>query len=195
MANTNLTPDMITKECMRIIENNLAFTKGLNRKFDEKFANEGAKIGESLRIRKPVRWTVRDGAAISLQDATEEYTTITLDKQKGVDFTFTSKELTLSIDQFAERYLNTAAAAIANQIDLDGLALYKDVFNAVGTPGTPPSALSTFSNGKVKMLDAGCPKDNMVSAVVGAQAEANLVDAGKTLFHSGKEIEKQYEEG
>lgn len=195
MANTLLTIDMITKEALRILENNLTFTKGVNRQYDSQFANSGAKIGDTLRIRKPPRWTVRDGATLSAQDATDESVSLVLDKQKGVDFQFTSKELALSIDDFAERYLKTAMAAVANKIDYDGLTLYQNVYNAVGTPATPPSALLTFANGKVKMSDDGCPQDNMISAVVGAQVEANLVDAAKALFHAGKELEKQYEEG
>lgn len=195
MPNTLLNADVITKEAMRILENNLTFTKGVSRKFDSKFAQDGAKIGDTLRIRKPPRWTVRTGATLSAQDATDESVSLALDTQKGVDFQFTSKELTLSVDEFADRYLKTAVAAIANAIDYDGLTLYKKVYNAVGTPATPPTALATFANGKVYMLNDGCPQDNMISAVVGPQVEANLVDASKALFHSGKEVEKQYEEG
>lgn len=195
MANTNLTIDMVTKESLRILENNLTFTKGVNRQFDSSFGVAGAKIGDALRIRKPARYTVRTGATRSNQDHTETAETLTLNTQAGVDVSFTSKELALSIDEFADRILKPAIAAIANKIDYDGLAQYVNVYNSVGTPATPPTALSTFLNGKVKMMDDGCPQDNLISAVIGAQVEANLVDAAKGLFHSGKEVERQYEEG
>jgi hypothetical protein len=195
MANTALTIDMVTKEALRILENNLSFTKGVNRQFDDSFGQSGAKIGDTLRIRKPSRYTVRTGATLSTQDHTETSTSLQLGTQAGVDVSFTSKELALSIDEFADRILKPAVAAISNKIDYDGLALYKSVYNSVGTPATPPTALSTFLNGKVKMHDDGCPQDEFISTVVGAQVEANLVDALKGLFHSQSEVSKQYEQG
>lgn len=195
MSNALLTIDMVTKEALRILENNLTFTKGVNRQFDGSFAQSGAKIGDTLRIRKPPRYTVRSGAALSTQDVTETNATLQLSNQKGVDINFTSKELTLNVDEFADRILKPAVAALSNQIDLDGLALYKDIYNVVGTPGTVPTTLKTFLDGKVKMADDACPQDEFISAVVGAQVEANMVDAGKALFHAGVEIEEQYKQG
>lgn len=195
MDNTALTIDMITKESLRILENNLTFTKGANRQFDDSFGVAGAKIGDTLRIRKPARYTIRTGATMSAQDHTETSAALQLNTQAGVDVNFTSKELALSIDEFADRILKPAVATIANKIDYDGLTLYRDVYNTVGTPGTVPTALSTFLNGKVKMADDGAPQDEMISAVVGAQAEANLVDALKGLFNSQAEVSRQYEEG
>lgn len=195
MANTNLTIDMVTKEALRILENNISFAKGVNREYDGSFAVSGAKIGDALRIRKPARYTIRSGATMSVQDHTETSETLTLDTQKGVDVRFTSKELALSIDEFADRILKPAVAVIANEIDKDGLALYSKVFNSVGTPATVPTALSTFLNGKVKLMESACPQDDMISAVVGPQVEANMVDALKGLFHSTTEVSKQYEEG
>lgn len=196
MANTALTIDMITKESLRILENNLTFTKGVNRQFDDSFGQSGAKIGDTLRIRKPPRYTVRTGATLSAQDHTETSETLQLSNQKGVDLSFTSKELALSIDEFADRILAPAMATIANQIDYDGLtALYQATFNSVGTPGTVPSALVTYLEGKAKMHEAGCPQDEFISAVVGAQAEVKLVDALKGVFHSTTEVTEQYKKG
>lgn len=195
MANAFLTISMITKEAARILENNLTFTKGVNRTYDDQYSRSGAKIGDTLKIRKPPRYTVRTGAALSTQDVTETSVNLQLATQAGVDITFTSKDLALSIDDFADRILKPGVAAVANKIDRDGLALYTSVFNAVGTPGTVPTTLKTFLDGKVKMTDGGCPQDDLISAVVGAQVEANMADAGKALFHASKEIEEQYRNG
>lgn len=195
MANSLLTNDVIAKEFLRVIENNLAFTKHVNRSYSSEFARDGAKIGDSVRIRKPVRWTVTDGATMSLQDVTEDNETLTLDKRKHIAFTFSTQELKLDIDRFAEKYINTAAAALANQIDYDGLALYKSVYNSVGTPGSTPSAFSTYLNGKALMHNAGCPQDGMISAVVNPQSEVALVDALKGVFHSSTEVAQQYKSG
>jgi hypothetical protein len=195
MANTILTIDMITREALRILENNLTFTKQCNREYDDQFGVTGAKIGDTLRIRKPARYTVRSGTTLSVQDQTETSTSLTLNSQKGVDISFTSKELTLNLDDFSQRVLAPAVAALANQIDRDGLSLYLDVFNAVGTPGTTPSTLLTYLQAGEKMDHEATPRDMNRAVCINPGAQVSIVDALKALFHSSTEIERQYEQG
>lgn len=195
MANTNLTISMVTKEALRVLENNLTFAKGVNRKYDDKFAVEGAKIGDTLSIRKPAKYVGRTGATMSAEDHTETSVALQLDTQFGVDLAFTSKELTLSIDEFSDRVLKPAMATIANKIDRDGLALYKNVYNAVGTPATVPSTLKTYLQAGAKMDYEGCPRDGLRSLVIDPTAQVEIVDALKGLFQSSGEIKNQYEKG
>src|SRR6476646_230467 len=129
MANSLLTISMITKECVRVLENNLTFTKGVNREYDDAFGVSGAKIGDTLNIRKPARYVGRTGTAISIEDHTETSVPLQLNTQYGVDISFTSKELALSIDEFSDRIVKPAMATTANKIDADGLALYKQIYN------------------------------------------------------------------
>jgi hypothetical protein len=153
MANTLLTIDMITNEALMVLENHKVFCKYVNRKYDDQFARSGAKIGNVVNVRKPVRYIVSDGPTLQIQDATETFVAVPLQTQKHVDFTFSSADLTLSIDRFSDRFIKPAVAALANRIDLDGLALYKDVYQSVGTPGTTPAALLTYLNAGVKLDD------------------------------------------
>ena len=46
MANNLLTPQMITREALRILHQKLNFVGSINRQYDERFANDGAKIGQ-----------------------------------------------------------------------------------------------------------------------------------------------------
>jgi len=78
MANTLLTIDMITREAVRLFVNANNFIQNINRQYDSEFAKTGAKIGQTLRIRLPNDYTVRTGAAISVQDTAEQSTTITV---------------------------------------------------------------------------------------------------------------------
>lgn len=195
MPNTVLTIDMITREALMILENNLTFTKHVNREYDEKFAVGGAKIGDTLRIRKPARYTVRSGATASVQDHTEAYTSLTLSNQKGIDLSFTSKELTLSLDDFSSRILKPAVSQIANQIDYDGLTLYNNVAALVGTPGTTPATALVYLNAGQKLSEAGAPVDDMRYVVINPAANAATVDALKGLFQSSTDIAQQYKTG
>ena len=78
MANTLLTPNMITKEALRILHQKANFIGSMNRAYDDSFAQSGAKIGDSLRIRLPNDYTVRTGPVAQIQDTTETNTTLTL---------------------------------------------------------------------------------------------------------------------
>lgn len=195
MANTLLTISMITREALRVLENNLRFTKFVNRNYDDKFGVEGAKIGTTLNIRKPPRFTVRTGQAISVQDVTEQQVALTLNNQIGVDIQFSSQELGLSIDDFSDRILKPMIAAVANRIDNDGLLLYRDVYNEVGTPGTVPSSILTYLQARQRLAEEACPMDDQLSVVISPEMEATIVNALTGLFHETTEISRQYKEG
>src|SRR5262245_12896058 len=157
--NTLLTISMITREALRILENNLAFTKRINRQYDDKFAIEGAKIGYVVNARKPVRYVVSTGQALSLQDATETQVPVALTTQDHVDFQFSSADLKLSIDDFGDRFIQPAVAALANKMDFNGLQLYKQIYNAVGTPNTNVTDLLTYLLAGVKLDNNAAPQD------------------------------------
>src|SRR5689334_11241258 len=152
-----LTPSIITKESLVILENNLVAANRVNRKFENQFV----KIGSSLTIRKPNRFTVRSGAGLAVQNIAEPSVTITINNQKGVDFQFTSTDLTLTVEEFSERYLKPAMATLANQIDADVLAQTLSVSNYVGTPNVTPAAFSSSVQlvGQ-RMDDNAAPQDN-----------------------------------
>lgn len=193
--NTLLTTSLITKEALRVLENNLTGAKTINREYDSKFAVEGAKIGSSLNIRKPVRYIVVEGQALVLQDATETQATLTLDKQFQVAFQFSSSDLALSIDLFSDRFVKPAVSALANKIDSYVLSFYKRIYNAVGTPGTTPNALLTYLDAGVKLNNTATPRDGMRSLVLTPRQEATIVDALKGLFQQSSKIAEQYSSG
>jgi ornithine carbamoyltransferase len=87
MANSFLTPSVITKEALAILHQKLNFVGNINTQYDDQYAKTGAKIGNDLKIRLPNEFTVRSGASLSTQDITESSVTMTVDTQKGVDFT------------------------------------------------------------------------------------------------------------
>src|SRR6202795_3154172 len=152
-----LTPTIISKETLMILENNLVAANRVNRKFENQFV----KIGSSLTIRKPNKFTVRSGAALQVQNIAEPSVSITINQQKGVDFQFTSQDLTLTVEEFSERYLKPAMAPMANQIDFDVIGLFAGVSNYVGTPNVNPVSFSSSVQlvGR-RMDDNAAPQDN-----------------------------------
>ena len=195
MANTNLNADIITKESLRILENECVFARNVDRQHDTSFAQEGGKIGASIRIRKPNRYTVRTGATLSAQDVTQTQTTLTVATQIGVDVNFTSEELTMDIENFSKNILQPAIVTVANKLDLDGLAEYKNVYQQVGTPGTTPATAKVILDAGAKLDEAACPRDGQRCINVDPQANASLIDALKGIFNPNLGISEQYKSG
>ena len=65
MANTLLTPSIITKEALMVLHQKFNFVGTINRQYDDQYAKSGAKIGNDLKIRFPNQFTVRTGATLS----------------------------------------------------------------------------------------------------------------------------------
>ena len=186
MANTLLTPTIITKETLRVLHANLTFVNNINTEYDAQFAKSGAKIGSTLTIRKPNQYTVRSGAVMSVQDITEPSTTLTVNTQKGVDMNFTSADLTMTIDQFSARYIQPAMKTLASAIESDAFAMVKDVYN-MSSQSTVTAALTfaTVLGGRKKLIDNLVPTGDL-RAVLATQNNVDLVDVLKGLFASNK---------
>ncbi len=197
MSNSILTNDVITKECLMALKNQLVFTKGANKEYSDEFAKTGAKIGNVVNVRKPVRYEVTEGTTLSIQDSQDQSIALTLDKNYHVGMAFSETDRTLSIDKFRERYIDNAVIALANKIDSAFYAdMYKSVFSSVGVPSASalPSTLKGFAFAKAKIAALGGPK-GVYSAVVDPLVEATLVDGLKGLFQSSEKIAEQYESG
>lgn len=155
MSSALLTPSIIAKEGLMQLDNNLVAANMVYRAYEAEFGE--AKIGDTLTIRKPVKYALRTGAVAQVQDATEGKVQIAVDTQRGVDLRFPTRDLTLSIDRFADRYLKHPMIALANQVDLDVLGLYKHVWNWAGTPGQTLSNYKSFIKGPQRLDEMGVP--------------------------------------
>ena len=194
MGNSLLTIDMITRKCLEILENNLVLTRNINRQYDDSFAKQGAKIGSTLRIRLPDRALVTDGAALQVQDDNEQFTTLTVSSQKHIGINFTTAELTMQLDDFAERVLKPRVSQLASSIDADVANVYKDVYQTVGTPGTTPATSLVLLQGQQKLNEAAAPMSPRY-ATVNPAANAGLVEGLKGLFNPTSTISRQFKNG
>jgi hypothetical protein len=194
MSNSILTIDMITRKALEILENNLVITRNVNRQYDDSFAVEGAKIGSTLRIRLPDRALVTDGAALQVQDDNEQYTTLTVASQKHIGVNFTSAELTMQLDDFAERVLKPRISQLASSVDADVANAYKAIYNSVGTPGTTPSTSLVLLQAQQK-LNEGAAVMAPRYATVNPAANAGLVEGMKGLFNPTDTVSRQFKNG
>lgn len=196
MSNTLLTISKITNEALMVLENELTFTGQVERKYDEQFAVVGAKIGNTVNVRKPGRFIGTTGPALNVEDFNETSVPVTLSTQFHVDTQFTTQDLALSLDSFSDRVLKPAIAAIANKVDADGLTMAKNATaNTVGTAGTTPNALLTFLTAQAFLDSEGAPRDGKRSCIIEPFTSASIVDSLKGLFVPSNVIADQYKKG
>lgn len=193
MSNSILTPTAVTREALRILHQKLNFIGSINRQYDSSFAKDGAKIGTDLKIRLPNEYTVRTGAAISTQATSETSTTLSVATQKGVDTTFTTSELTMSLQDFSKRILEPSMSVLAANIEADALTMALDVYQAVNNVGSAIT-LNKVLGGRKLLTDALAPQSNR-TLLLNTQDNLDLVDGLKGLFQDSSEIAKQYREG
>jgi hypothetical protein len=185
---------MITRKALEILENNLVISRNVNRQYDDSFAVEGAKIGSTLRIRLPDRALVTDGAALQVQDDNEQFTTLTVASQKHIGVNFTSAELTMQLDDFAERVLKPRVSQLAASVDADVANAYKSIFQSVGTPGTVPATSLVLLQAQQKLNESAAGMAPRY-ATVNPAANAGLVEGMKGLFNPVDTVSRQFKNG
>ncbi len=196
MSNSLVTIDMITREALRIAHEKCSFIGSVDRQYDDSFAKTGAKIGSTLRVRKPNQYVRTQGSRVmDVQDQDESNGTITVATQDHVDMRFNSAELALSIDEISKRYIEPAVSVLVSGIEGDFLAYAtKATYNVAGTAGTGITSLVAPGAARAKINQGLAPKDNR-SIQMDSVTMGGLVNGVAAYFNPSNDISKQYREG
>ena len=184
MADTILTADIVAKAALPILKNELGPLTTLYREPEQEYQTSvnGYKPGSTIRMRRPADFTVRSGATASPQDVIEGKEDIVVDQQKGVDFDFTSVDLTLSVDQLSERVIKPAMSSLVHEIARDVFDVaYKGFYNWVGTPGQVINSFSDFSKGPERLDEMSVPNGNR-DAVLAPDSYWGMLGSNTGLF-------------
>lgn len=202
MSNTLKFIDMVAREAQSIAHEKASFIGTTDLQYDDSFGKKGAKIGSTLRVRKPNEYTRRQGSRVmDVQDQDEATQTITIATQDGVDMRFNSAELTLDTDSvsdvaaFSKRYIEPAVSVLVSGIESDYLAFAtKQTYNVAGTAGTAINSLVAPGAARAKLNQGLAPKDNrqiqMDSVTMGG-----LVNGVAAYFNPSNAVASQYREG
>ena len=196
-TNQLLTISMVTRRIIQIFRNNLVFTQGCDRRYADEFAKTGAKIGDTLNIRLPARFTVQDGPTLVPQNYQERSYPLTISFQKHTDVEFTSREMTLSLDDWSKRIGEPEAIKLANAVDVEGLSQYWKIYNSVLSPTVGPgnSKWRMYLRASALLDQESIPRDGQRYIVTEPVEAADIIDENKGLFQSSTEISQQYEAG
>lgn len=194
-SNTLLNINMITAKALVILHQKLNVVGAVDRQYDDSFGQAGAKIGSSLRIRIPVQFTVSSGPTLAIQNTVETNTTLTLSTQNHVDFSFSSQELTLNIDDFAARYLEPACKVLAASVESQFLLqVLPSIYNVVDGHGSAQTMKNILTARKI-LLDNLTPQSRQWQLRVNTQDNVDVVTSNLGLFQQSTQIARQYTEG
>lgn len=201
-TDTILTISMITNESLMVMENELTFTSQVTRTYDDSFGVDGAKIGDTLNVRRPPRFIGTSGPNLSVEDYTQTSIPVVIGDttkygdQFHVDTAFTTKDLRLSLGEFSENVIKPSVAKVANQVDYIGLQMAKNsTANIVGTAGTAPTSLLTYLTAGAKLDAETAPRDGSRCVVVEPFTGAAIVNSLSGLFVPSDKIGSQYTKG
>lgn len=188
--NNLLTDDIIAKESLRLLKNNLVASKLVYRRYESEFG----KVGDTIRLKLPYRVKSASGRTLVKQPLVDQTIPLKIAFQEHVGLEYTVKDKTLDIQNFSERYLKSGMVQIANAIDRSILLTLKNIFHSSGTPGTRPGAFIDFANAAAKQITYGVPFDGMNHAVLNPFTCASLSDEVTKLFQN-EMVKNAYKKG
>lgn len=201
MANTYKFIDMVAREALSELHEQCELLQTVDRQYDESFGQNGAKIGDTLRVRKPNEFLVRTGNAMQISPIAEVTDTVTMSTLKGVDMEYNYVDSLLKTDSpqqvaaFTKRYIRPAISKLLSVVESEALAYYtKATPRIAGTAGSAINSLTTPNLMRAKLNQQAAPKDNR-HVQIDSVTMAGLVAGVPTYFNPAAAISRQYTEG
>lgn len=188
--NKILTDDVIAKKALLLLKNNLVFAKLVYRAYEKTFG----KVGDSINLKLPYRTKTASGRTLVKQPMVDQTIPFKIDRQENFGLEYTMNDLTLDIEKFAERYLNSGMIQMANVIDRSIAMTLKKAFHTAGTPGTRPGKYIEFANAAAKMTTYGVPQDGSRRAVLDPFTCAAVSDEVTRIFEKAM-VKAAYQKG
>lgn len=196
MTQQLLTMSYITNEALVVLENELVIANRVERQYSNEFAQTGAKIGNTVNIRRPPRYKGTFGPALNVEDTYEQYVPVVLNYQFHVDVQFTTQDLALSMDMFKKRILKPQIATVANRVDSDTAQYaYINTAASLGTPGIQPSSYKLFSDARAILASEACPTEGEKNCVLDPITMSAATDVVKGLFNPQAQIGEYVQKG
>lgn len=168
MANSFFTVAAISKELVRLMENDLVLGKSVGT---DNLENETVKSGGAVKVRRQMQYLGQDNnldlSAFS-EDVTEGTVTVTLDQTWSNKVSISAIDRTLSFDRYSQQILQPMARRAAEKVEASIAALYPAFYWFDGTPGTIPATYSALADAGAIFTDGG----NTISGRLGFHSPA-----------------------
>jgi hypothetical protein len=185
-------------DVLRLLLNKMEIGEQFATKWNDEFQKDFA-VGSTVTLKKPARFTTRDGLGYAAQTIQRQTTTISLDQIFGIDFEWDGYERMVKMERSEEElrknYTDPAANKLYQEVETRcALWAYQNTPNVFGALGTNPTTAVPFLDADTRLFDKSCPdgerkmiiSSRMMSAFLGAQA---------VQFNPSSEISRQYKKG
>ena len=198
MPNQFQVVDWVTNESLRRLVNKLAVAEQFNTDYGKEYSQSFA-VGDTVRIKLPQRFTVRNGLGYTPQAINRVYTTVTMDQVFGIDFEMDSVETALKaergLDAIRREYINPAMDQLAQEIDSRAASYaYLHTNNIVGALGTNPTAMSTYNAARGRLVENACPPGPR-RMVISPGMQQSITSAVSTVFNPTEVIGAAFKDG
>lgn len=131
MSGNFILPSVIARESLSILSNNLIIGNLVFKGDATNFL--GAKAGDTITIRRPATFDVNEfTSTIVSQDVNESSVPLTLEKHLDISVGLTTRQMTLSLNDFSEQVVAPAMVNMAEAIDSYIYGKYNEINNAEG---------------------------------------------------------------
>lgn len=198
MPNLFKFADWVCKRGLRDLLNQLEVGQFFNTEYNKEYTRDFA-VGETVRVKKPQRWTIRDGMTWTQQPIDRKTVDVTVDNIFGVDFAWDSVEQALKLERGEEeiyqQYMATAIAQIRQEIDSRCAQFaYLNTNNVVGQLGTNPTGLDVYHGARVRMVENAAPPGEK-GMIISPAMMASIVVANVAQFNPVNELARAWKEG
>ena len=173
MGNVFLTPDIIAREFLMLLQSNRVMAGLVYRDHEKEFGP--AKVGATITVGAPPTYELKEFAgSVVVQDSQEKSLSLTLEKHFDITTTVSSTEWTLDLDRFSEKIIAPAVETFAEGIDAYVFSKYAQVYNQVGAAGDPPDSLEDLAAVEQLMNELRIPARGR-NAAVNPKAKASMM--------------------
>lgn len=193
MANTYVTTDLVVKEGLDLLENNLAFVRLLNKKYSKNFDGTNA-IGNSITIKAPFNPQIRRKSnTFAAQDFVEGTRTLTVDKlPTGVDVKFTAIDRALELDDMSMQVLEPEMANLAAAIESDVMDELIPTCQSYIAVASADFDHNVARLAKAMLSKNLAPKGDKLCLFINPDDEVDVLKGGENLFNKQSSLSKQY---
>lgn len=154
MSNHLLTPKIYANVMLKLLKNNLVMGKLVTTRFN----NEFKKVGQTIYVKRPPQFVVREGQVAQVQDVDVGEMAVRLDTQVGIDIEYSSIQQTLTVDQLLEdEVMMSTAAELAQYLDSAIMDKALEFPAWVGTPGQTINSPTDYFLGPQRMDELAIP--------------------------------------
>lgn len=156
--NTLLTTALIAKSALAEFSVANPWTATASRMYEKDFTQSGYRVGDNIQLRRRNQYIVGDGSVATPQSIIQTVENLTVNHQYHVLIDYSIKDLTLSIDDFAQEFVQPAIQNIVAQMEVDiGIAASTSLYHFTGSSSASINSFNAVDTAGRKMLEQAMP--------------------------------------